>query len=92
VPLSGVLSELLNRNGIEPVLVDVGASGGSPRIWQPIRQFSTYIGFDGDTREIHHPQEDEFRPAQTPMAAAMGRFGFISRIRPTVPARSGPIR
>lgn len=59
-----VLADLLRRCDIEPILVDVGSSGGTPRIWQPIRAYSTYIGFDGDTREIHHPQEDEFRHAR----------------------------
>lgn len=59
-----MLAELLKRCEIEPILVDVGASGGTPRIWQPIRAYSTYIGFDGDDREIHHPQEDEFRYAR----------------------------
>jgi hypothetical protein len=65
VALDQVISELFAKNGIEPILVDVGASGGTPRIWQPIRQHSTYIGFDGDTREMqHHPQEQEFRHAR----------------------------
>jgi FkbM family methyltransferase len=59
-----VIADLFQRCGIEPVLIDIGASGGTPRIWQPIRADSTYIGFDGDTREIHHPQQDEFRHAQ----------------------------
>ena len=58
-----VLSELLGAQGIEPVLVDIGASGGSPRIWQPIRALSTYVGFDPDTRDIRHPQQGEFRHA-----------------------------
>ena len=65
VALDQVISELFATNGIEPILVDVGASGGTPRIWQPIRQHSTYIGFDGDTREMqHHPQEKEFLHAR----------------------------
>src|SRR5215471_7257590 len=59
-----LISDLFARCDIEPVLIDIGASGGTPRIWTSIRAHSTYVGFDGDTREIHHPQEDEFRHAQ----------------------------
>ena len=53
--MDNVVDHLLVSQAIEPILVDVGSSGGSPRIWQPIRGYSTYVGFDGDTREIHHP-------------------------------------
>lgn len=61
--MDNVLDHLLVSQAIEPILVDVGSSGGSPRIWQPIRAYSTYVGFDGDTRDIHHPQEAEYRHA-----------------------------
>jgi hypothetical protein len=63
IPMQHVIDQLLSAQGIEPILVDVGSSGGTPRIWQPIRSHSTYVGFDGDTREIHHAQEDEFKHA-----------------------------
>src|SRR3954451_13264516 len=59
-----VISDLLTAHEIEPVLVDIGASGGSPRIWHSIRSLSTYVGFDPDTRDIRHPQEGEFRHAR----------------------------
>jgi hypothetical protein len=61
--MDNVVDHLLVSQAIEPILIDVGSSGGSPRIWQPIRGYSTYVGFDGDTREIHHPQEAEYRHA-----------------------------
>ena len=61
--MDNVIDHLLVSQAIEPILVDVGSSGGSPRIWQPIRAHSTYVGFDGDTRELRHPQEAEFRHA-----------------------------
>ncbi|MEA2709248.1 MAG: hypothetical protein QOF78_1849 [Phycisphaerales bacterium] len=61
--MENVIDHLLSAQAIEPILVDVGSSGGSPRIWQPIRAHSTYVGFDGDTREMHHPQEAEYRHA-----------------------------
>ena len=61
--MDNVIDQLLSSHGIEPVLVDIGASGGSPRIWEKLRSHSTYVGFDGDTRELKHPQEAEFRHA-----------------------------
>ena len=61
--MDNVIDHLLSSQAIEPILIDVGSSGGSPRIWQPIRAHSTYVGFDGDTREMHHPQEAEYRHA-----------------------------
>ena len=61
--MDNVIDHLLTTQAIEPVVVDIGSSGGSPRIWQPIRAYSTYVGFDGDTRELEHPQEAEFRHA-----------------------------
>ena len=57
------IDHILVTHGIEPVLVDIGASGGSPKIWQSIRAHSTYVGFDGDDRDIRHPQQLEFRRA-----------------------------
>ena len=58
-----LIDHILVGHSIEPVLVDIGASGGSPKIWQPIRAHSTYVGFDGDDRDIRHPQQHEFRHA-----------------------------
>ena len=57
------IDHILAGKAIEPILVDIGASGGSPKIWQPIRAHSTYVGFDGDDRDIRHPQQHEFRHA-----------------------------
>lgn len=45
-------AKLLRQIGIEPVLVDAGASGTPPRIWREIGPQSTYIGFDPDSREF----------------------------------------
>ena len=58
-----LIDHILVGREIEPVLVDIGASGGSPRIWEPIRAQSTYVGFDGDDRDVRHPQQHEFRHA-----------------------------
>lgn len=43
---------LLRLLGLEPVLVDVGASGAPPAIWRSISAEATYVGFDPDSREL----------------------------------------
>jgi FkbM family methyltransferase len=48
---------MLNRH---PVLVDVGASGNAPRVWQPIARHSMYLGFDPDQREPHETSGGAF--------------------------------
>src|SRR5437762_10574565 len=57
------IDQLLNSRSIEPTLVDIGASGGTPRIWQPIKQHSHYIGFDPDSREIRELHGAGFKTA-----------------------------
>lgn len=56
-----VLSEL----GLRPVLVDVGASGDPPAIWEPIAPESIYVGFDPDLREMREIREGRFHRAYT---------------------------
>jgi len=46
------LAAILRDAGVEPVLVDIGASGATPRIWDPIAPASMYVGFDPDRREV----------------------------------------
>jgi hypothetical protein len=46
------LAAILRDAGVEPVLVDIGASGETPRIWDPIAPASVYVGFDPDRREV----------------------------------------
>ncbi len=48
---------------IHPVLLDVGAAGARPRIWQPIAQLSHYVGFDPDKRERHEASKGTFYEA-----------------------------
>ncbi|MDQ3100672.1 MAG: hypothetical protein M3R08_04750 [Bacteroidota bacterium] len=43
---------ILNDHPGEPVLVDVGASGGAPKEWLPLASRSWYIAFDPDQREM----------------------------------------
>lgn len=52
---SKVISELLSRLDIHPVLIDIGSSGGPPDIWDSIARNSIYVGFDPGqerTREL----------------------------------------
>jgi len=46
---------------LSPVLVDVGASGKSPKIWKPIASLSTYVGFDPDYSGQPPVPEGRFR-------------------------------
>ena len=45
------------------VLVDVGASGGTPAIWRSFAKHATYLGFDPDAREIRETARGDFRRA-----------------------------
>jgi FkbM family methyltransferase len=51
--LTSELGDLLRDLDIQPVLMDVGASGAPPPIWAGISSQSFYVGFDPDLREIH---------------------------------------
>lgn len=55
------MRDLLTFFGIDPVLVDVGASLGSPDVWRPIAANSTYLGFDPDRREAASAAQGGFR-------------------------------
>ncbi len=43
------------------VLVDIGASGSPPIVWQAIAPFSYYVGFDPDSRELNEENSCNFR-------------------------------
>jgi FkbM family methyltransferase len=49
--MSAVIDQLLADLTIRPVLIDIGASGAPPAVWQAIARHSTYVGFDPDLRE-----------------------------------------
>jgi FkbM family methyltransferase len=55
-----VFSHLLFKLAIHPVLIDIGASGAPPEIWEKIARYSIYVGFDPDLREIQEVQEGHF--------------------------------
>lgn len=52
--------KLLSLGNIKPVLVDVGAAGGAPRIWRSIASHSVYLGFDPDLRDMTETTGGEF--------------------------------
>jgi FkbM family methyltransferase len=50
--------------GLGPlVLVDVGASGGPPRIWHRLAKHAVFVGFDPDAREINESHAGGFARA-----------------------------
>ena len=44
------IAGLTAQSGVSPVLMDVGAAGVSPAVWQSIAGISTLIGFEPDAR------------------------------------------
>lgn len=62
--MNKVINQLLSSFNIHPVLVDVGASGAPPDIWNKIARFAIYVGFDPDRREVHHEFEQRFHSAK----------------------------
>ena len=44
------IAGLTAQSGVSPVLMDVGAAGVSPAVWQSIAAISTLIGFEPDAR------------------------------------------
>lgn len=61
--MSDVISNLLSELDIHPVLIDVGASGKTPEIWDSIAKHSIYVGFDPDLRDIQELPDDRFHRA-----------------------------
>jgi len=55
-----VLDRLLSTLDIHPILVDIGASGAPPVIWERVAQHSIYVGFDPDLREIREVPDGHF--------------------------------
>lgn len=59
--LQELLSDISILNERDLVLVDVGASGSPPSVWQAIAPFSYYVGFDPDSRELNEENSYNFR-------------------------------
>ena len=58
--MQDAIQNLLDQQRILPVLVDVGASGAAPKVWEPIAPASVYVGFDPDEREMRETTGDGF--------------------------------
>lgn len=61
--MSSVIDQLLADLDIHPVLIDIGASGAPPAIWDSIAPHSIYVGFDPDLREMHEISDSRFHRA-----------------------------
>ena len=46
------IRNLVKKYKIHPVLIDIGASGKPPKVWNDIKLYSRYVGFDPDSRDI----------------------------------------
>ena len=60
-----VIENLLGQMDIRPVLIDIGSVGAPPGIWKHIRRYSTYVGFDPDSRDISETRRGGFYKAIT---------------------------
>lgn len=57
------IDKVLTSLNIQPVLVDIGASGDPPKIWKPIAHHAIYVGFDPDRRELHTAPKGNYASA-----------------------------
>ncbi len=46
------IERLLSSQSIHPIVVDIGAAGQPPEIWDTLAAYALYIGFDPDRRDI----------------------------------------
>ena len=58
--LNREIDKILTTFKIQPVLVDIGASGAPPKVWEPIARHAIYVGFDPDRRELHDVPEEQY--------------------------------
>jgi hypothetical protein len=61
--MNATLCQPLMMLNIHPVLLDVGAAGPQPKIWQSIARHSRYVGFDPDHRELCQASKAAFYDA-----------------------------
>lgn len=61
--MSSTIEYLLSKLHIHPVLLDIGASGAPPKIWNKIARYSIYVGFDPDWRETPQVSKGHFYKA-----------------------------
>jgi len=58
---NNIINNICLEHNLHPILVDIGSTGDSPVIWSAIESFSTYIGFDPDTRDIQIITDKRFK-------------------------------
>ncbi|KGF73210.1 hypothetical protein DO97_01510 [Neosynechococcus sphagnicola sy1] len=58
--MNPAVKKLLSLHQLQPVLVDIGASGTPPKMWQDLAAQSVYVGFDPDAREFGEPPSEVF--------------------------------
>lgn len=56
-----MITTILKNANINLVLVDIGASGEPPTVWQPLGDAAIYIGFDPDEREVMESRSAHFK-------------------------------
>ena len=54
------IDNILQPLNIHPVLIDIGASAGSPKIWDHLAKHSVYVGFDPDLRAVQDIPNGKF--------------------------------
>lgn len=54
------IDKILTILKIQPVLLDIGASGVPPSQWKSIARRSIYVGFDPDRRELHDVPDGQY--------------------------------
>ncbi len=66
------LESVLASCGVRPVLLDLGASGAPPAVWQAFAGSSIYVGFDPDARELTQASAGFAELHMVPQAAVVG--------------------
>jgi hypothetical protein len=61
--MSEAIPYLLSKLDLYPILVDIGASGAPPNMWERIARHSIYVGFDPDLRETREVSDGRFYKA-----------------------------
>ena len=51
--MNRAIAAALGAANARPVLVDIGASGAPPVVWEPLARHAIYVGFDPDRRELY---------------------------------------
>lgn len=69
------IGNVLNALKIQPVLVDIGASGTAPSQWISIAGRSIYVGFDPDKRELHDDSNGQYARSIIVNAAVTSMVG-----------------